>query len=331
MPHFCRVPRVFRTWYHQVGAKWRASGFPSWRGMRTTLVSGSQSLNEVETFPRHHEQRRASPCTPGPWAGQANRYFSGTTASRSCRSAPRRAVTSLWSTSCSLRSSRSRNSSSVMSSAVSARSRPRPARRRRPDLARALIDEGGQLPDVLRAGLAADRVLLPQDLDVDPLLLCHGVPFLAPLSRPGPAPIGYRACPAPSGCRPPGPALPSAPGAARQLGPIPLRGPQLGLEAHHLGLQRIALLAQARMVSAARLTDFSSCSRRSVSPSAIRLLRHAPRTSARNRWAISATIRACTWFTSASVRVRSGAWNVRLQARLRRPRRPGRQCTRRTA
>ena len=28
--------------------------------MRTTLVSGSQSLNEVETSPRHHAQRRAS-------------------------------------------------------------------------------------------------------------------------------------------------------------------------------------------------------------------------------------------------------------------------------
>ena len=30
----------------------------------------------------------------------------------------------------------------------------------------------------------------------------------------------------------------------------------------------------------------------------------------------SATIRSCTRFTSASVRVRSGAWNVRLQAKV---------------
>ena len=38
------------------------------RGMRTTLVSGSQSLNEVETSPRHHVQRRASPVYPRPRA-----------------------------------------------------------------------------------------------------------------------------------------------------------------------------------------------------------------------------------------------------------------------
>src|SRR6185503_7828430 len=60
-------------------------------------------------------------CTPG-HAGRSS-YFSGTTASRSCRSAPRRAVTSLWSTSWSLRSSRSRKSSSATSRAVRARTR----------------------------------------------------------------------------------------------------------------------------------------------------------------------------------------------------------------
>ena len=34
--------------------------------MRTTLVSGSQSLNEVETSPRHHVQRRAPTVYPRP-------------------------------------------------------------------------------------------------------------------------------------------------------------------------------------------------------------------------------------------------------------------------
>src|SRR6185295_8278307 len=46
-----------------------------------------------------------------------------------------------------------------------------------PDLAGPPVHEGGELADVVGAGLAADRVLLPQDLDVDPLLLCHDVPF----------------------------------------------------------------------------------------------------------------------------------------------------------
>jgi len=66
-PHLCRVPTVFRTWYAPGG---RQNGglqaSPPRRGVRTTLVSGSQSLNEVETSPRHHVQRRASPVYPRP-------------------------------------------------------------------------------------------------------------------------------------------------------------------------------------------------------------------------------------------------------------------------
>src|SRR5262249_21420977 len=61
-PRLCRVPVVFRTWYHQVGA--RIGGLqasPPRRGMRTTLVNGVLTLNEVETFLRHHVQRRAHP------------------------------------------------------------------------------------------------------------------------------------------------------------------------------------------------------------------------------------------------------------------------------
>src|SRR4029453_7883136 len=46
---------------------------------------------------------------------------------------------------------------------------------------------------------------------------------------------------------------------------------------------------------------------------------HVPLTSASNRFVTSATIRSKISFTSASVSVRSGAWNVKLQARLRRP------------
>src|SRR5258706_7967436 len=106
---------------------------------------------------------------------------------------------------------------------------------------------------------------------------------------------------------------------ARQLGPVPLRGPQLGLESHHLGLQRITLLAQAGDGLGGapyRLLELLETLRE---PFRHPLLRHAPRTSARNRPATSATISSCTPFTSASVRVRAGAWNVRLQARLRRP------------
>jgi len=41
--------------------------------MRTTLVNGVQTLNEVETFPRHHEQRRAIPCLlRGTWIVKEN-------------------------------------------------------------------------------------------------------------------------------------------------------------------------------------------------------------------------------------------------------------------
>src|SRR6266849_2568031 len=46
---------------------------------------------------------------------------------------------------------------------------------------------------------------------------------------------------------------------------------------------------------------------------------HTPLTSALNRSPISFTIRACRSLTSASRSVRSGAWKVKLHARLRRP------------
>src|SRR5262249_33065030 len=52
---------VFTRW----APRRRVLGFPSLRrGVRTTLENGGRTLNEVETFPRHHEQRRASPCVP---------------------------------------------------------------------------------------------------------------------------------------------------------------------------------------------------------------------------------------------------------------------------
>src|SRR5437867_13244314 len=38
---------------------------PLLRGLRTTLVSGVLLCIEVETFPRHHKQRRVSPVYPG--------------------------------------------------------------------------------------------------------------------------------------------------------------------------------------------------------------------------------------------------------------------------
>jgi hypothetical protein len=66
-PRLCRVPTVFRTWFHQVGAKMEGFRLPlHWRGMRTTLVSGVLTYNEVETSPRHHVQRRAHPVYPRP-------------------------------------------------------------------------------------------------------------------------------------------------------------------------------------------------------------------------------------------------------------------------
>src|SRR5215472_3986255 len=108
--------------------EWRASGFPSRRrGVRTTLVNGVRSLNEVETFPRHHEQRRAIPVYQGePRIVKRNlpdetiRHVpGGATESRSLLSAPSRAPVSLSARACA---SRSRNSSSVMYSAASASS-----------------------------------------------------------------------------------------------------------------------------------------------------------------------------------------------------------------
>ena len=163
---------------HQVGAKMEGFRLPLFRrGMRTTLVSGSQSLNEVETSPGITNSAGPLLCTPGPGGGSSESLL--------LRAPPRRGVAavrrggrsaSLWSTSWSLRSSRRRNSSSVMSSAVRARTRTESCPAASPfDLAGPPVHERGQLADVLGAGLAADRVLLPQDLDVDPLLLGHGV------------------------------------------------------------------------------------------------------------------------------------------------------------
>src|SRR5215469_11170364 len=64
-PRLCRVPEVFRTWFHQVGAKMEGFRLPlQWRGMRTTLVNDALNRNEVETFPRHHEQRRVTNRVP---------------------------------------------------------------------------------------------------------------------------------------------------------------------------------------------------------------------------------------------------------------------------
>jgi hypothetical protein len=60
-PRLCRVPTVFRTWIHQVGARVEGFRLPLVRrGVRTTLVNGVLTLNEVETSPRHHVQRRAT-------------------------------------------------------------------------------------------------------------------------------------------------------------------------------------------------------------------------------------------------------------------------------
>src|SRR4029453_3756584 len=61
----CR--RCFEPGMYQVGAKMEGFRLPlSRRGMRTTLVSGSQSLNEVETSPQHHQQPRPSPVSSRP-------------------------------------------------------------------------------------------------------------------------------------------------------------------------------------------------------------------------------------------------------------------------
>src|SRR5437870_5413730 len=81
---------------------------------------------------------------------------------------------------------------------------------------------------------------------------------------------------------------------AHQLGPVTLRSPQLRLESHHLGLQRIALLAQARDGlgrAPDRLLELLETLRE---PFRHPLLPYAPRTSARNRRATSATICSCT-------------------------------------
>src|SRR5262249_60775275 len=61
------------------------------RGVHNTLGNGVRTLNEVETFPRHHEQRRANPCTSAagpPSSDLSGLYGSLTTASSSSRTAP---------------------------------------------------------------------------------------------------------------------------------------------------------------------------------------------------------------------------------------------------
>src|SRR5438093_6252571 len=59
-PRLCRVPTVFRTWWHQVGAKAEGFRLPLRGGACTPpSLNGVRALNEVETSPRHHAQRRA--------------------------------------------------------------------------------------------------------------------------------------------------------------------------------------------------------------------------------------------------------------------------------
>src|SRR5713226_4864094 len=89
---------------------------PPRRGMRTTLVNGVRTLNEVETSPRHHVQRRAELVylRGGPIVKKnvARQGIGGeATASRSWLRAPSRVLVS---SSATARSSRWRNSSSAM-------------------------------------------------------------------------------------------------------------------------------------------------------------------------------------------------------------------------
>jgi hypothetical protein len=121
-PRLCRVPTVFRTWIHQVGARVEGFRLPLLRrGVRTTLVNGVLTLNEVETSPQHHVQRRARlvyPLAGGTVKhnvrrrrGRTAQVLGDATESRSRLSASSRARVSL---SADAWSSFRRNSSSAM-------------------------------------------------------------------------------------------------------------------------------------------------------------------------------------------------------------------------
>src|SRR6266850_3523282 len=307
------------------------------RGMRTTLVSGSQSLNEVETSPRHHVQRRALTVYPRlrrpvkllfghhrvqelPQCAEAGGHVLVIHVLVLAFLAEAKELLG------HIQGGEGQDPGRVPAGGVAA------------DLPGATVHEGRELADVLGRRLAPDRVLLAQDLDVDPLLLRHlnALFVFARLAFGSPRPASLTL---PSPLRGAGKKgllnvepvelledavhlgqhflafLPQT----RELGTFSFRVLELGLQAHDLGLQVVALLAQPRdrlRGAAHRLFELFEPFRQ---PLGHPVLRHAPRTSARKRLAISATMRSCSRFTSASVRVRSGAWKVRLHARLRRP------------
>src|SRR5712692_3712339 len=167
-----------------------------WRGVRTTLVSGVLTYNEVETSPRHHVQRRAHPVYPRPPGAVkgflAARLLLGhdgveelTQRAESCDRVflrggallvPRGALLvargALVAQAEHLVGDVQRGQRQHLGGVLS--------RARAIDLPRALLDVAGQLAHVLGRGLAADGVLLAEDVDFDPVLVSHRPSPFAP-------------------------------------------------------------------------------------------------------------------------------------------------------
>src|SRR5262249_46568325 len=155
----------------QVGAKMEGFRLPLHkRGMRTTLVSGVLLCIEVETFPRHHKQRRALPV----YLRRGRQSSLGLTRCDGLQHADHGpdALGQLALVAGQLLAGAEQLVGDVERGEGEGLDGVLP-----PHLPlyalRPLLHVGGEVADVLGVGLAADRVLLTKDLDLDAVGLAH--------------------------------------------------------------------------------------------------------------------------------------------------------------
>src|SRR6266849_3643920 len=143
---------------------------PPKRGMRTTLVSGVLLCIEVETFPRHHKQRRALPV----YIRRAQQSSLGLTRCDGLEHADHGAdaLGDLPLVAGQLLAGAEQLIGDVEGGQGQGLDGVLPPHLPLHALG-ALLDISGEVTDVLGVRLAADRVLLSEDLDLDAVGLAH--------------------------------------------------------------------------------------------------------------------------------------------------------------
>src|SRR6266702_1904585 len=152
---------------------------PPKRGMRTTLVSGVLLCIEVETFPRHHKQRRAPPV----YIRRGRQSSLGLTRCDGLQHADHGpdALGHLALVAGQLLTGAEQLVGDVEGGQGQGLDGVLPPHLPLHAL-RALLDISGEVTDVLGVRLAADRVLLSEDLDLDAVGLAHSWSFSISLS-----------------------------------------------------------------------------------------------------------------------------------------------------